>query len=190
MGVRITRTERLRAQARGFRKFIEEEKDRLERGVYADTEDHARERIEEYERRLEELEYQLDGDDEKVLDDERHEFEEVNEYTSDEEAQSDGYESAWDGNRERKKEWDAFCEFHGNLGASVECQVEEDLASVGLTKKDLGELAQEYNELVEEANEMFGGWKNESRNVEDGRDDEDEEECDEEDDEDDARVAT
>ena len=154
-GARLSRQERLRAEVRGFRTFIEEESERLESGVFdEENEDHVRKRIEEFEGRCEQHLDEIEGDPDQELDEERTEFESVDEYETDEEAREDGYSDADEGNKEKQEEWNEFADWFGNKDARTEVHVVQDLASQGLTKKEFAELAQEYDELVEEAKEM------------------------------------
>ena len=155
-GARLSRQERLRAEFRGFREFLEEQKERLESDeLDEESVDQIRKSIDEFEGRCEGLLNEIDGDPDQVLDDTRTEFESVDEYETDEEAEEDGYGSADEGNEEKQQEWEEFADCFGNIDARTETQVVEDIASEGLTKKDLTELAGEYDELIEEAAEMF-----------------------------------
>jgi len=141
MGARLTRQEGLRAELRGFRKFIEAEKDRLDRDVYED-EKHVHERIDECEERCTELEEEIEGDPEEVLDsDSEHQNCSSSDDTSDE--QDD-------------QEWKDFTDFFGNIGARVEAQLVEDLASEGIGPQDLRDMVEDYDEVQEELWHMYG----------------------------------
>ena len=142
MAVRISKGEQRRAEARGLLKFLEAEQRRLEDDVYdEEDQEHVRRKIEEYRERIEEIEDEVDGDTETVLDSEREISVESGDFETEEE----------------REDWRSFADFHGNMAARVECQVVEDLASAGgITKQDIGEMLEEYDELKEELWKTFG----------------------------------
>lgn len=89
-----------------------------------------------------------------MLDAQREEFESQDVYENDVEAQAEGFASSREGN-EYWDEVSAELNDYGNRDARVEAQVEEDLASVGLTKEEIYDVAEEYEELQEELWRMY-----------------------------------
>ena len=157
MAPRLSKAERLRAERRGFQQFINAEQDRLDRGVYPeDEEGNVEKTITEYEEKVEEINDELGYEDRtQVLDDEREEVIAERVYSSDEEAQAEGLPSAEEGN-EHWQEYYEELNSNANRGARVEAQVVEDLASEGITKQDIYNVVQKYDEFQEEMWGLFG----------------------------------
>ena len=166
---RISRTERLRAQRRGFEEFIEEERQRLERGKCSESE-YVRGLIRETEEKIEDIDKELgDGEDhhDQVLD----------------EATEQHYDKPCFQDPE-DPEFASFAKYWGTLGARTECRVVQDIASVGLTQAEIFDVAEEYDDLLEEVWETFGVTDTATRRNEEAdreEEDEDEEETQEDD---------
>ena len=156
MAVRLSRPERLRGERRGFLRFVEAERDRLSRGVYSeDDEDHVERKIAEYETRIAGINEEIgEQNAEVVLDEERSEIQVEDMYSSDDEARAEEFASADEGNRYWR---DLRVELNdaGNRDARVEVQVVEDLASEGITRQDIYDVVEEYEELQEELWKMY-----------------------------------
>ena len=157
MAVRISKTERRRAERRGYRKFIELEEERLERGVYADEEaENAEKTIEDCEERIAEIDSDVGEDDEdRILDDVRYPEDTEDEYESDEEAHAEGFGSKEEGNEHWNDARDEMWE-QSNLPARVECTVAEDLASEGIAMKDIVGVIEDFEDVQEELWKEFG----------------------------------
>ena len=120
-------------------------------------EEHVEKTIAEYENRIEQIDAEIgENDSDKVLDEEREQSESEDVYTSDRDAQSEGFDTAEKGNEHWENFW-AELKSNANRGVRVESQVVEDLASRGMTKKEIYEVVHEYEELNEELATMFGG---------------------------------
>ena len=157
MGARLSKAERLRAKRRGFKRFIEEEQCRLEEGVYDEEgHEHVEQTIAEYQEKISELDDETgQANEEQVLDAQREEIENEDVYENDEEAQAEGFASAREGNEHFRKMREELNDY-GNMGARVECQVVEHLASEGITRQNIYDVVEEYEELQEELWRMYG----------------------------------
>ena len=91
----------------------------------------------------------------QVLDEQRGQFDTTDEYASDAEAQAEGFASKHKGNA-HWRDFHAELTDEANREFRVEARLVEDLATEGLTKQDLYDLADEYDRLNEELWEMFG----------------------------------
>ncbi len=159
MGARISRQERQRAERRGYKRFIEQEQERLEQGVFDEEgTEHVEKRIAEYEERIAELDDEIGGDHEdKILDDDRYpEDVEDDVYESDEDAMEEGFSSKREGEEHWRNLREELYE-QGNLGARVECQVAEDMAGEGISMNDIIEdTVKAFQEVQEEMWHEFG----------------------------------
>ena len=157
MARRLSRAERLRSERRGAQVFVDAERDRLNRNVYADhLREHVEERIAEHEDKIREIDEELGQDDvDQVLDDEREELDVDDYYATDEEAQADDFNSAKQGNDYWLKLQEELLDEY-NRSLRVDVMVTQDLASEGVTKNDLFDAVQEWEDVQEQMWRMFG----------------------------------
>jgi hypothetical protein len=158
MGAPISKTERFRAQRRGFQLYIEEQQGKLDDGVYDEELSGYLEReIARTEEKIAAIDREIGEDDpDRVLDEEREEEDEDDYYETDQAARNHGFASKKEGN-EHDRAFRRQLNYETNSPYRVEAQFVEDLASAGLTTKDIYGLFDDYCDLYEEAVRMFGG---------------------------------